>query len=264
MEVSVVPWGPFGGDSLESAIERTAGAGADAIEVLGLDGHTPGEVGELAADHGLDVAVLGATGETTGIDTVSPAVVDPDSVDQAVSDLQRSVQRAAEAGARNLLVCVGQRQDDLHPHEQHVALVDALRGAAPAAEDAGVTIVPEVLNTRVDHPGYYLDSPFEAYEVVHAVDSPNVKVLYDVYHQQITEGNVIANLRDNVEYVGHVHFADVPGRHEPGTGELNFRRIFRELDEAGYDGYVGAELVPTGDADASIADVVNLVSDAVE
>lgn len=261
-QVSVVPWGPFGGAGLPEAMERTAAAGADAVEVLDTGEFTPGEVGDLAADHGLEVAVLGATGETTGIDTVSPAAADPDSVDQSVADLERSVERAAEAGAHTVLLTVGQRQDDLDPHAQHVALVDALRGAAPAAEAAGVTIVPEVLNTRVDHPGYYLESSYEAYEIVHAVDSPNVKVLYDVYHQQITEGNVIANLRDNVEYIGHVHFADVPGRHEPGTGELNFPAVFRALEAAGYDGFVGAELTPTGDADETVASIVESVHES--
>lgn len=257
--VSLVPWGPFGSVSTEQAMERTAAAGADAIEVLSTGDLTPGEVGDLAADHGLEVAVLGATGETTGIDNVSPAVADPDSVEQSVADLERSVEHAAEAGAHTVLVTVGQNQDDLDPHAQHVAIIDALRGAAPAAEDAGVTIVPEVLNTRVDHPGYYLKSSYEAYEIVHAVDSPNVKVLYDIYHQQITEGNVVANLRDNVEYIGHVHFADVPGRHEPGTGELNFPAVFQALETAGYDGFVGAELTPTDDADETIAEVVDLV-----
>jgi hydroxypyruvate isomerase len=86
-----------------------------------------------------------------------------------------------------------------------------------------------------------------------------VKLLYDVYHQQITEGNVIENLRNNHGHVGHVHFADVPGRHEPGTGEINFRNLFRALEEAGYDGFVGAELGPTGNPDGTLEEIVDLV-----
>jgi len=259
VKLSVVPWGFFPDASLEEAIERTAAAGADAIEALSFGELEPGEVADLADDHGLEVAIAGVAGETSGIGAVSPAVADPGSHEQAVSDLRAGVERAAAADAHCLLVTIGQRQDDLDPHAQHVALVDALRGVAPAAEEAGVTVVPEVLNTRVDHPGYYLESSYEGYEIVHAVDSPRVKLLYDVYHQQITEGNVIGNLRNNHEYVGHVHFADVPGRHEPGTGELNFENLFAALEAAGYDGFVGAELSPTGDPDATLEAIVDLV-----
>jgi hydroxypyruvate isomerase len=260
VRLSVVPWGFFPDASLAEAMERTAAAGADAVEVLGRDGHTPGEIGDMAADHGIEVATLSAEGETPGIDNISPAVVDPDSAEQSVEELTASVEDAAAADAHNLLVTVGQAQDDLSPHAQHVTLVDVLRRVAPAAEEHGVTVVPEILNTRVDHPGYYLASSYEAYEIVHAVDSPAVRVLYDIYHQQITEGNVLQNLRENLGYVGHMHFADVPGRHEPGTGELNFPGIFDALDEAGYDGFVGAELGPTGDPEDVLADVVEMAT----
>ena len=259
VKLSVVPWGLFPESSIEEAMERTAASGADAIELLTLGELSPGEAADLADDHGVEIAVVGATGETAGIDNVSPAVVDPESREQSIAELEEAVETAAAAGGHNVLVTVGQRQDALDPHAQHVTLVDVLRAVAPAAEDAGVTIVPEVLNTRVDHPGYYLSSSYEGYETVHAVDSPYVKVLYDVYHQQITEGNVIQNLTNNVEYVGHMHFADVPGRHEPGTGELNFPRIFDALDEIGYDGYVGAELTPTSDPDEVLAEIVEMV-----
>jgi len=260
VKLSVVPWGFFPEASLDEAIERTAAAGADAIEVLDFGERDPAAVADTAHDHGLEVAVAGTVGETTGIDVVSPAVADPASHEQAVADLEASIERAEAADARNLLVTVGQCQDDLDPHAQHVALVDVFRTVAPAAEAAGVTVVPEVLNTRVDHPGYYLASSYEGYEIVHAVDSPRVRVLYDVYHQQITEGNVTANLRTNHDYVGHVHFADVPGRHEPGTGEINFETLFDALAAAGYDGFVGAELGPTGDPDATLERIVDLVA----
>lgn len=258
VRISVVPWGLFPDASMEEAFERTAAAGADGIELLSFGDHEPATLSDLADEHGLEIAVAGAHGETVGIDNVSPAVVDPESREQAIDDLNASIERAAAANARNLLVTVGQRQDALGPHEQHIALVDVLRAIAPAAEDAGVTVVPEVLNTRVDHPGYYLHSSYKGYEVAHAVNSPNVGILYDIYHQQIMEGNVIDNLSSNIEYVDHIHFADVPGRHEPGTGELNFANVFAALDEAGYDGFAGAELSPTGDPDETLRTIVEL------
>ncbi|RKD88879.1 TIM barrel protein [Halopiger aswanensis] len=116
----------------------------------------------------------------------------------------------------------------------------------------------EPLNNPVNHRGYYLDSSYAAYEIVDAVDSPVVSVLFDVYHQQIVEGNVIANLTENLEFVGYVHVADVPGRHEPGTGELNYWCVFEALDEAGYDGYVGLEYAPATFSATLLAATVSL------
>jgi hydroxypyruvate isomerase len=129
---------------------------------------------------------------------------------------------------------------------------------APDAEEAGVTLVLEPLNTAVDHPGYYLTSTAEGIEIVEEVGSPSVQLLYDVYHQQITEGNVIDTITDHVEHIGHIHIADVPGRHEPGTGELNYANVFDAIDDADYEGYVGCEFSPTGDPDAAMADVLEL------
>jgi hydroxypyruvate isomerase len=256
MRVSVA--GLFDG-SVEDSIERVAAAGADGIELGGWQGVDVETARDAADDHGVDIARVAADGETPGIDNVSPAVADPGSVDQSVAEIERSVEAAADLGAHTLLVTVGQRQDDCDPFAQHEALVEVFRRVAPAAEDAGVTVTPETLNRRVDHPGYYLDRSHEGYEVVDAVDSPAVKLLYDIYHQQITEGNIIQNLRNNVEHIGHIHFADVPGRHEPGTGELNYPTIFEALADAGYDGFVGAELGPLGDPDEVVADIVEMV-----
>lgn len=259
MNASAVPWGFFPDASTEEAIERVAAAGADAIELLDLGECSPGEAADLAAEHGIEIAVLQATGETVGIDNTAPALVDPASVEQSVAELEGSIEAAAAAGARNLLLVVGQRQPTLARHEQHRALVRVLRAVAPAAEDAGVTIVPEVLNTVDDHPGYYLSDPGEAVEVADAVDSPAVGVLLDVYHQQCQHGDVIETLTGALDYLEHVHFADAPGRTEPGTGELAMERILAALEEAGYDGYVGAEFTPTGDPDETLREAVELV-----
>lgn len=94
------------------------------------------------------------------------------------------------------------------------------------------------------------------FEIVDAVDSPNVQLLYDVYHQQVTEGNVIQTITANIDRIGHFHVADVPGRHEPGTGELDYENVFAAIEETDYDGYVGCEFSPVGDADETISDVL--------
>jgi len=131
---------------------------------------------------------------------------------------------------------------------------------ATNAEGAGVTLGVEPLNTIVDHPGYYLTSSAEGYEIVETVDSPAVKLLFDIYHQQVSEGNVTRNLTSDIGQVGYVHIADVPGRHEPTTGELNYANVLTALDDAGYDGYVGCEFTPEHDPSAAIENCRNLLS----
>ncbi len=135
------------------------------------------------------------------------------------------------------------------------AIVAALRAGAPLCEDAGVTMVLEPLNVLVDHAGYYLVTSAEGFQIVDEVGSPAVKLLYDVYHQQITEGNLIATITANVGRIGHLHVADVPGRHEPGTGEINYRNVLRAVEAAGYAGYVGLEYQPQADPAATLATV---------
>ncbi len=124
-------------------------------------------------------------------------------------------------------------------------MVACLKTAAPLAEEAGVTLVLEPLNILVDHPGYFLTSSREGFEIVEQVGSPAVKLLYDIYHQQVTEGNLIATITSHIDLIGHFHAADVPGRHEPGTGEINYANVLAAIDEAGYEGFIGLEYAPT-------------------
>ena len=123
-------------------------------------------------------------------------------------------------------------------------LIAGLKASVPLLENADMLLVFEPLNTLVDHPGYYLTSSEEAFEIVEAVGSPRVKVLFDIYHQQIMEGNLIQRIRENIDKIGHFHAAGNPGRNEPYYGEINYPELFRAIDETGYQGYVGFEYVP--------------------
>ena len=113
----------------------------------------------------------------------------------------------------------------------------------------------------MDHPRYFLDSAREGFAIVAEVGSPRIRLLYDVYHMQIMEGNVTQTLRRHLALVGHIHIADVPGRHEPGTGELNFKNILRSLAEGGYAGTVGFEFTPRGDTGQALAAIAELRQD---
>ena len=127
-------------------------------------------------------------------------------------------------------------------------------------ERAGITLVFEPLNDLVDHIGYYLVRSEQAFAIVDQVASESVKVVFDIYHQQISEGNVIRNAVDNIGRIGHFHAAGNPGRHELTRGELNYAEIFREIRESGYEGFVGLEYWPIDETEAGLKEAARLVS----
>jgi len=127
---------------------------------------------------------------------------------------------------------------------QHESLAEGLRAAAPLLEESGVTLLVEPLNILVDHKGYYLSASREGFDVIAEVASPGVKLLFDIYHQQITEGNLIRNVTADIDKIGHFHAAGNPGRHELDRGEIRYPEVFRAIDEAGYRGYMGLEYFP--------------------
>lgn len=169
-----------------------------------------------------------------------------------------SVKAAKELGVKNLIVTTGQERADITRERQHDNIVRALIAAAPIFEENGVTAILEPLNILVDHKGYYLSSSAQAADILKEVGSNNVKMLFDIYHQQITEGNVINNINKNIELIGHYHVADNPGRHEPGTGELNYSMIFKAIEDTGYNGYIGLEFSPTRSHTGALKSVLEI------
>ncbi len=126
--------------------------------------------------------------------------------------------------------------------------IEGLNRVAKSAEDAGVTLVLELLNSKVNHPDYQCDRTAWGVEVCKAVNSPRVKLLYDIYHMQIMEGDIIRTLRDNIDYIGHFHTAGNPGRNELNeTQELYYPAIAKAIAETSFDGYIGQEFSPLGD-----------------
>jgi hydroxypyruvate isomerase len=137
-----------------------------------------------------------------------------------------------------IVVTTGNERADVSRAAQHANVVAALKAALPVIKGTGIQLVLEPLNVLVNHKGYYLTSTEEGARIVHEVKSPQVRLLYDVYHQQITEGNLIDTIRRYSKEIGHFHVGDVPGRKEPGTGEINYGNVFRAIAETGYKGYV--------------------------
>jgi hydroxypyruvate isomerase len=149
-----------------------------------------------------------------------------------------------------------------YPHSSHLkkitVMFDVLKTLAPKAEKARVTLALESLNTRVDHAGNFLTSTREAAELVRSVNSASVKILYDIYHMQIMEGNIIHTLEAYIDTVGYIHMADVPGRHEPGTGEINFANVMNALKKLRYAGIIGFELTPSQNSSEAVQAIKRL------
>ena len=165
--------------------------------------------------------------------------------------LKESCAAAKKVGASRLITQVGP-DTGAERAKQHEAIVETLRLAKPILEDSGVTIMIEPLNTLVNHVGYYLWSAVEGFEIIREVAHPLVKVVYDIYHQQVMEGNIIPNVTKNLDCIAHLHSAGHPGRHELQYGENDYKNIFAAIDKAGYTGACGLEYGPLLPAEESL------------
>jgi hydroxypyruvate isomerase len=179
------------------------------------------------------------------------SLVDPALRTQFLSELTKSAALAVDLSCANLIVSAGTELPGVAREEQRATLVAGLKEAAETAADADVILVLEPLN-RIDHPGSFLWSSDEAVEIIRTVNSPHVKLCFDIYHQQISEGNISRRLVDYMGEIGYIQVADVPGRHEPGTGEINYEHIFGLLREQKYAGFVSLEYLPQMDSSASL------------
>jgi len=205
---------------------------------------------------GLDYDRVRFTCEESGVEFVSMCttefrMTDPELRSLWLEGLRESCAAAKKMGVKHLITQVGQDTGAERAY-QHEAIVETLKQAIPILEESGVTVMPEPLNTYVNHPGYYLWSSKEAFDIIREVNHPLVKIVYDIYHQQIMEGNIIPSVTENLDCIAHLHSAGHPGRHELQLGENNYRYIFDEIDKAGYEGCCGLEYLPTMDAAESL------------
>lgn len=211
---------------------------------------------------GLDFDVVRRTCEETGVELLSMCtsefrMTDPTFRQAWLDGLEESCQAANRMGVKRLITQVG--QDTGAPREQqHAAIVETLNLARPILEKSGVTIMLEPLNTLVNHPGYYLWSAVEGFEIIREVNHPLVKLVYDIYHQQVMEGNIIPNITKNLDCIAHLHSAGHPGRNELQYGENDYKVIFAAVDKAGYTGACGLEYRPLMDPEESLREAKRL------
>lgn len=172
---------------------------------------------------------------------------DPTKLEANLETIAKSCAIAKRLNTKLLTVLAGENMPGKTQDEMHGHVITALRRAAPIAEANDITLILEPFNIRVDHPNHCLYGSPAAIRIVKAVNSPNVKINWDLYHMQLSEGDLCGRLRDGFPYVGYLQLADTPGRHEPGTGEIHYNRVLKEAYDLGYRGYVGLECWPSKD-----------------
>jgi hydroxypyruvate isomerase len=174
--------------------------------------------------------------------------------------LRKTIEVARTLECEKMITCSGNTLKGLSTQRQTRNMTRTLKKACKTAEQEGIMLLLEPLNTFVDHQGYFLNSTRLGFEIVNDVGSPNLKLVYDVYHMQIMEGNIVQTLKKNLDSIGHIHCAGVPGRHELDLGELNYRTILKAIDDFGYRGYVGLEYHPTTQSEDSLRRAIQLAS----
>jgi hydroxypyruvate isomerase len=243
---SVSRW-PFGSIAFPEFCRAVAGMGLKGIDLL------QPEEWAVARDHGL-VCSLGYPADRR--DFISRGFNDPANHALLLGELERTIPRAAKEGVPNVITMFGNRQgrSDAQATE---ACIAGLRRIAPLAEEQNVTVCVELLNSKVDHRDYQGDRTSFGVRVLEGVGSARIKLLYDIYHMQIMEGDVIRTIRENIAHIGHFHTGGVPGRHElDDTQELNYRTVARAIADTGFTGWVAHEFVPTRDPLTSLREAV--------
>ncbi len=183
---------------------------------------------------------------------------DPEHRDAWLGALEKTAVRAERLGARFMVTQVG--RDNGAPREiQRASIVEGLRRAVEILQKHRVTLLIEPLNTLVNHPGYFMEKSADAFSIVEEVNSPFVQVVYDIYHQQISEGNIIPTVTGNLDKIPHLHGAAHPKRCEIFLGENDYRVILRAIENAGYRGVMTLEYIPTLDPVESLKKTIDYI-----
>lgn len=221
-------------------IRKTAELGFPAVEFWPWQGKPLDEMAELCGSLDVDIAQFTAWGFRPGLN-------DPANHEKFIEQIKAGCDVAKKLNCKKMTVVGGDDQKGMTQKEMHDNIIAGLKLAAPIAEVNEVMLILEPMNIRVDHKGHCLYGSTDAVRICREVDSPMVKINWDLYHMQITEGDLCRRLREGFDQVGYLQLADNPGRNEPGTGEVYYNRVLQEAQELGYHDYVGLECRPKGD-----------------
>jgi hydroxypyruvate isomerase len=247
--------------TLRRQMEKVAEAGYQGFEFGNWRAADAREITSLKNKLGLECACIVGN---RGVNPKGMGLCDPAEREPFLTEIRASLDAARRLETTRLVTLTGNSVPGMPRARQHASIVEGLKRAQDLVAPHGITLIIEVVNTlapveplhpQENHLDYYLDRAREAFQIVDEVSSPFVKVLFDIYHVQIMEGNLIDTVRRNIKRIGHFHVGDVPGRHEPGTGEINYANVFKAIRELGFRGFVAMEYVPSKDAMTTLAEV---------
>jgi hydroxypyruvate isomerase len=250
----------FRGLSLPEQMEKVAEARYHGFEFGNWRVADPAAITKLKNKLGIECACLVGN---RGVNPKGMGLCDPRDREGFLTEIKASVEAAKRFETTRLVTLTGNEVAGLSREAQHQSIVEGLKAAHEVVAPHGITLIVEVLNTLVNHRGYYLNRTSEAFKIVREVSSPYVKILFDIYHVQIMEGNLIDTIRKNIGAIGHFHVGDVPGRHQPGTGEINYGNVFKAIHQLGFRDFVAMEYIPSQDPMTTLAEVRALWEAAV-
>jgi hydroxypyruvate isomerase len=243
-----ISWWCFGKMQPEALLKAAVDIGYQAVELVGQ------EHWSLVKDYGLTIASVNAHG------TIENGLNRRENRERICREVETNLELAVKWGIPNL-ICFSGNRGELDDEAGAEITAENLQAVAGMAEKAGVTLVLELLNSKVDHRDYQCDHTKWGVRVCQMVNSPRVKLLYDIYHMQVMEGDVIHTIQEYYPYFGHYHTAGVPGRHEiDESQELYYPAIVRAIVATGHQGYLGQEFIPAGDPVASLRRAFELCS----
>ena len=225
----------FDGKTFDEACKSVKESGISAIEFWGWWDKDLNVLAEAQLENNLRISACC---------TKFVSLVDANLRSLYLEGLKESITIAKKLNTGILISQVGDFLMDIPREVQYKSLVDGLKEAAPLVEESGITLVIEPLNELIDHKGYFLVKSDEAFKIIDEVNSPNIKVIFDIYHQQISEGQLIKNIVSNIDKIGHFHAAGNPGRNELQIGEINYPEVFNAIRKTDFSGYVGLEYWP--------------------
>jgi hydroxypyruvate isomerase len=262
MTSSVMLWTLKG--TFEQRVESAARAGLQSIELVAE--HTAWSDAEIAAkkkfvsSFGLGLDTLIATPDWTKRPV---SMVDPAQRDNFLADLKKAIDSAKKLAISQIILMSGNEIPGRTRDAQYASLLEGSKQAADLAAKSNLTLLIEPLNTKVDHKGYYLNTCAEGLKLVKAVDSPHFKLLFDLYHEQTEVGDPLKLALEAIPQTAVFHVADSPGRHDPGTGKMNYSEIYKALAKAGYNGIICMEYLPVADQTASLIKAVDAMRAAL-
>jgi len=244
--LSVMLWTVYRTLPFQQRLEKVAEAGYHAVELVGefKDWKKPDFADARRKKRELGLEFDGTTG-------VWLPLADPSAREAFLKAVREFIPTMRELECTRLIMQTGDKIPGLSQAEMHANCIETLKRGADIASENNIELLIENIDPE-ENPKYFLTTSAEGFEIVRSVGHPHVKFLYDLFHEQIAAGNLIAKLRKNIDLVGLIHVADVPGRHEPGTGEINYPNVFRVLGELGYSRYVAMEFEPLGETLASL------------